>query len=179
MAARDSTICGRKESPGTANVLLDNLMTICSMKIVSRTFLLSLILLFGAAHGQDRDAVKQHLLGAWKMEPRVLRSPGLVTYQEDATLTFTALLPDGRLQVITRVTTRAVAETEDRFTRPGCVGKKECIYDGATEGLCAVFGQSLYIDWIDPGWIDDFFKLSGNELNGDDGNGPIRFVKVE
>jgi hypothetical protein len=154
-------------------------MTGSQMTIVSRTFVYFFMFLAGAAQAQDRDAVKQHLLGAWKLEPRVLRSPGLVTYQEDATLTFTAVLPDGRLQVITRVTTRSVAETDDRFTRPGCVGKKECIYDGATEGLCAVFGNSLYIDWIDPGWIDDFFKLSGNELTGDDGNGPIRFIKVE
>jgi len=154
-------------------------MTGSPMKIVSRTVLLFFIFSFSAAAGRDGDAVKQHLLGAWQLEPRVLRSPGLVTYQEDATLTFTALLPDGRLQVITRVTTRIVAETDDRFTRPGCVGKKECIYDGATEGLCAVFGNSLYVDWIDPGWIDDFFKLSGNELTGDDGNGPIKFIKVE
>ena len=149
------------------------------MKVICKIFLLFLFLPLGVVHGQDRDAVNQHLLGSWKMEPRVLRSPGLVSYQEDATLTFTAVLPEGRLQVITRVTTRAVADTENQFTRPGCVGKKECIYDGATEGLCAVFGQSLYIDWIDPGWIDDFFKLSGNELTGDDGNGPIRFIKVE
>jgi len=149
------------------------------MKVICKIFLLFLFLPLSVVHGQDRDAVKQHLLGAWKMEPRVLRSPGLVSYQEDATLTFTALLPDGRLQVIARITTRAVAETENQFTRPGCVGKKECIFDDATEGLCAVFGQSLYIDWIDPGWIDDFFKLSGNELTGDDGNGPIRFIKVE
>ena len=154
-------------------------MTGSLMKIFFRKFVFFLIFFLGAAHGQDRDAVKQHLLGVWKLEPRVLRSPGLVTYQEDATLTFSALLPDGRLQVITRVTTRSVAETDDRFTRPGCVGKKECIYDDATEGLCAVFGNSLYVDWIDPGWIDDFFKLSGNELTGDDGNGPIKFIKVE
>jgi len=149
------------------------------MKIIYKISLLFLFLPVSIVHGQDRDAVKQHLLGVWKMEERVLRSPGLVSYQEDATLTFTAVLPDGRLQVITRVTTRSVADTENQFTRPGCVGKKECIYDGATEGLCAVFGQSLYIDWIDPGWIDDFYKLSGNELTGDDGNGPIRFIKVE
>ncbi len=149
------------------------------MRIVRKTFLFFLLFSPGTAPGQEPDAVRQHLLGSWKLEPRILRSPGLVAYQEDATLTFTALLPDGRLQVIARITTRAVAETENQFTRPGCVGKKECIYDDATEGLCAVFGQSLYIDWIDPGWIDDFFKLSGNELNGDDGNGPIRLIKVE
>jgi hypothetical protein len=149
------------------------------MKIVHTTLFLLLSFSFGTAQGQDRDAVREHLLGAWKMEERILRSPGFVSYQEDATITFTSLLPDGRLQVIARITTRAVAETENQFTRPGCVGKKECIYDDATEGLCAVFGQSLYIDWIDPGWIDDFFKLSGNELTGDDGNGPIKLIKVE
>ena len=168
-----------KGFPGTGNVSLEVRMTGDLMKVICKIFLLFLFLSLGVVRGQDRDAVNQHLLGAWKMEPRVLRSPGLVSYQEDATLTFTAVLPDGRLQVITRVTTRSVADTENQFTRPGCVGKKECIYDGATEGLCAVFGQSLYIDWIDPGWIDDFFKLSGNELTGDDGNGPIRFIKVE
>lgn len=154
-------------------------MTGIPMKFICKTFLLIFLFSFGAAYAQDRDAIREHLLGAWKMEERILRSPGLVSYQEDATITFTTLLPDGRLQVIARITTRAVAETENQFTRPGCVGKKECIYDDATEGLCAVFGQSLYIDWIDPGWIDDFFKLSGNELNGDDGNGPIRLIKVE
>jgi hypothetical protein len=154
-------------------------MTGGSMKFVCKTFLLFLILSFGVTHAQDRAAVREHLLGAWKMDERILRSPGFVSYQEDATITFTSLLPDGRLQVIARITTRAVAETENQFTRPGCVGEKECIFDDATEGLCAVFGNSLYIDWIDPGWIDDFFKLSGNELNGDDGNGPIRLTKVE
>jgi len=154
-------------------------MTGAPMNFMCKTFLLLLLLPFGVTHAQDRDAIREYLLGAWKMEERILRSPGLVSYQEDATITFTSLLPDGRLQVIARITTRAVAETENQFTRPGCVGKKECIYDDATEGLCAVFGQSLYIDWIDPGWIDDFFKLSGNELNGDDGNGPIRLIKVE
>jgi hypothetical protein len=149
------------------------------MKMIHMAILLLLSISSGVAHGQDRDAVREYLLGAWKMEERILRSPGLVSYQEDATITFTSLLPDGRLQVIARITTRAVAETENQFTRPGCAGKKECIYDDATEGLCAVFGQSLYIDWIDPGWIDDFFKLSGNELNGDDGNGPIKLIKIE
>lgn len=149
------------------------------MNSIGKTILLCLALSFGTAFAQDRDEIREYLLGAWKMEERILRSPGLVSYQEDATITFTSLLPDGRLQVIARITTRAVAETENRFTRPGCVGKKECIYDDATEGLCAVFGHSLYIDWIDPGWIDDFFKLSGNELNGDDGNGPIKLIKIE
>lgn len=149
------------------------------MKFVCKMIVVFLALSFGVACAQDRDEIREYLLGAWKMEERILRSPGLVSYQEDATITFTSLLPDGRLQVIARITTRAVADTENQFTRPGCVGKKECIYDDATEGLCAVFGKSLYIDWIDEGWIDDFFKLTGNELNGDDGNGPIKLIKID
>ena len=37
----------------------------------------------------------------------------------------------------------------------------------------------MYIDWLDEGWIDDLFTISGNEMTGDDGNGPIRLVKEE
>jgi hypothetical protein len=80
------------------------------MIFVCRTFLLILILSFGITHAQDRDAVREHLLGAWKMDERILRSPGFVSYQEDATITFTSVLPDGRLQVIARITTRAVGK---------------------------------------------------------------------
>lgn len=139
--------------------------------------ILLVMLLAGMVSAQDREAMKEHLLGAWKMELRILRSPGFVSYQEDSTISFTAILPDGRLQVLARITTRVVAETEDQFTRPGCVGKKECIFDEATEGIAAVFGNSLYIDWIDEGWIDDFMKISGDVMTGDDGNGPIKLIK--
>jgi hypothetical protein len=86
-------------------------------------------------------------------------------------------MPDGKYRVLSRVSTRAVAETDDLLIRPGCIGKSECFYDDATEGIGTVFRNTLHIDWIDEGWIDDFLTLDGNVMTGDDGNGLIRLVK--
>ena len=58
-------------------------MTGIPMNFVRKTFLLLLLFPFSVNYAQDRDANREHLLGAWKMEERILRSPGLVSYQED------------------------------------------------------------------------------------------------
>ena len=77
-----------------------------------------------------------------------------------------------------RSTTRAVAESDDLLVRPGCLGKKDCVYDEATEGVGVLMDDRIYIDWLDDdGWIDDLLTIDGNVMTGDDGNGPIRLVK--
>jgi hypothetical protein len=76
------------------------------------------------------------------------------------------------------VTTRAVAESDDLLFRRGCIGKLECIYDDATEGVGTLMNDRIFIDWLDEdGWIDDLLTIDGNIMTGDDGNGPIRLVK--
>jgi len=112
------------------------------------------------------------------MDPRTLRSPTVTSYQEDGTVTFTRM-EDGRFSVIARITTRIVSENGEKFTSPGCEEETECTVDSASEGIASVFGNSMYVDWIDDSWIDDFFKISGNEMDGDDGNGPIHLVREE
>ncbi|MGI9203037.1 MAG: hypothetical protein ACR2Q3_03455 [Woeseiaceae bacterium] len=149
-------------------------------QITHRTLLAMVALLIcGAmAFAQERKSAAERINGVWRMDPRTLRSPALTSYQEDGTVTFTQL-EDGRFSAIARITTRLVSETEETFTMPGCEGETECTIDSASEGIASVFGNSMYVDWIDDGWIDDFFKISGNEMDGDDGNGPIHLVKQE
>tara|TARA_B110000116_G_scaffold271678_1_gene293178 strand:+ start:2267 stop:2713 length:447 start_codon:yes stop_codon:yes gene_type:complete len=124
------------------------------------------------------SALSEQIVGVWRMDPRTLNSFAVSSYQEDGTVTF-KLLPDGRFSVIGRISTRMVLKNDQTFTDPGCVGEKECTQDGATEGLGALFGNTIYVDWFDAGWIDDFFKVNGNVMTGDDGNGLIRLVKEE
>lgn len=132
-----------------------------------------------ALWAQEEEPVEDRVIGVWRMDPRTLVAPGATYYQEDGTVSITERLPDGRYRVIARITTRAVSETELTFNEPGCVETTECTYDSATEGIGAVFRNTMYIDWIDEGWIDDLFTIKGNEMTGDDGNGPIRLVKEE
>ena len=144
------------------------------------SLLLLLPMLYASsALGQDQESAEERVLGVWRMDPRVLYSPGVVYYQEDGTVSVMDKMPDGTFRVMSRVSTRAVAESDDLLIRPGCVGKKECFYDDATEGIGTVFRNTLRIDWIDEGWIDDLLTLEGNVMTGDDGNGLIRLVKED
>lgn len=148
------------------------------MKSIAKTLFLLLVLPINVTVADDKNSLAEHIVGVWRMDPRILDSPAVTSYQEDGTVTF-KLLPDGRYSVIGRISTRSVLKNDQTFTDPGCVGKKECTQDGATEGLGALFGRTLYVDWYATFWIDDFFKVNGNEMTGDDGNGPIRLVKEE
>ena len=87
---------------------------------------------------------------------------------------------DGSFRVMARITSRATAVTDDLLVRPGCVGKTECVFDDATEGVGTLMRDKFFIDWLDDdGWIDDLLTVDGNVMTGDDGNGPIRLVKEE
>jgi hypothetical protein len=134
-------------------------------------------LLAAPVSAQEELSVEERLIGVWRMDPRTLEAPGAKFYQEDGTVSILERLPDGRFRVIARITTRAVSETDMTFNEPGCVNTKECTYDSATEGIGAVFRNTMYIDWVSEGWIDDVFTIKGNVMTGDDGNGPIRLVK--
>jgi hypothetical protein len=138
-----------------------------------------LAILSMAVCAQEQGSIEERVLGVWRMDPRTLYSPGVVYYQEDGTVSVMEKMPDGKFRVMSRVSTRAVAESDDLLIRPGCVGKKECFYDDATEGIGTVFRNTLQIDWIDEGWIDDILTVEGNVMTGDDGNGLIRLVKEE
>lgn len=127
-----------------------------------------------SAFAQDIDEL---LIGEWKMELRVLEYPGVRYYQEDASIFITERMPDDTYRILSRITTRAVAENENLLVRPECRGKKECIYDDASEGIGQLINGKLFVDWISEGWIDDVFTISGDTMTGDDGNGPIRLKK--
>ena len=146
---------------------------------ISIQFPLLIVLMLPCGVSQAQDEADDRVIGVWRMDPRTLEAPGATYYQEDGTVSITEKLPDGRYRVIARITTRAVSETELTFNEPGCVETTECTYDSATEGIGAVFRNTMYIDWIDEGWIDDVFTINGDEMTGDDGNGPIRLVKEE
>ena len=121
----------------------------------------------------------ENLLGVWKMEPRILRRENFVSYQEEATVSITERLPDGRYLVIARMTSRVVTDVEGALNIPGCEDKTECIYDDATEGLGSSFRSAFYVDYFAENWIDDLFTVKGNVMTADDGNGPIKLIKVE
>jgi len=143
-----------------------------------RASLLVLLVLAPLVHGQQGNSLEERILGVWRMDPRKLYSPGVVYTQEEGTVSIMEKMPDGTFRIMARITTRAVAETDDLLIRPGCIGKKECVYDDATEGIGTLMNDKLFIDWIDDdGWIDDLMTIRGNEMTGDDGNGPIRLVK--
>jgi hypothetical protein len=143
------------------------------------SLLCTILLPFVAAYGQDSKSMEETLLGVWKMEPRILRRDNFVSYQEEATISITERMPDGRYLVIARMTSRVVADIEGAFNIPGCEDKKECIYDDATEGIGSSFRSAFYIDYFAENWIDDLFTVKGNVMTADDGNGPIVLIKVE
>ena len=145
-----------------------------------RTLLLAVFLIpCSIVHGQENDASEDALLGVWKMEPRILRRGNYIAYQEEATISITERMPDGRYMVIARMTSRIVADVEGLIGIPGCEDKKECIFDDATEGIGSSFRSAFYVDYFAENWIDDLFTVKGNVMTGDDGNGPIRLIKKE
>ena len=117
--------------------------------------------------------------GEWRMDLRILKSQGLALSQRDIILFVSDESPDGTYRVLTHLTTDAVADDENRLSRPECKGKMECTYDDASEGIGRLIGDKFYIDWLDDAWIDDVFTISGNKMTGDDGNGPLDFTKVD
>lgn len=145
-----------------------------------RVTLLFLVLGTWPAAAQDDVPLEEHIIGVWHMDPRTLESPGVKYYQEEGIVSIMERKPDGSFRVMSRVTTRAVAESDDLLFRPGCIGKTECVYDDATEGVGTLMNDRIFIDWLDDqGWIDDLLTINGNVMTGDDGNGPIRLVKEE
>ena len=144
-----------------------------------RLLVISSILCAGAV-AQEHVPLEEHVLGVWRMDPRTLESPGITAVQEEGAVTVLEQSADGSFRVMARITTRATAISDDLFIRPGCIGKTECVYDDATEGVGTLMRDKFFIDWLDDdGWIDDLFTVDGNEMTGDDGNGPIRLVKEE
>ena len=133
----------------------------------------------GVVHGQESRVTEDTLLGVWKMEPRILRRENFIAYQEEATISITERMPDGRYMVIARMTSRVVADVEGLIDIPGCEDKKECIFDDATEGIGSSFRSAFYIDYFADNWIDDLFTVKGNVMTANDGNGPIRLIKKE
>ena len=123
--------------------------------------------------------MEETLLGVWKMEPRILRGANFTSYQEEATMSITERMPDGRYLVIVRMTSRIVTDQEGLMNIPGCEDKTECFIDDATEGIGSSFRSAFYVDYYADNWIDDLFTVKGNVMDADDGNGPIRFNKVE
>ena len=142
--------------------------------------ILASILLAMPAIVPAQDDLAEHLIGVWRMDPRTLDSPGIKAVQEEGTVTVLERKPDGTFRVMARITTRATAETDDLFFIPACVGKTECVYDDATEGVGTLMNDKFFIDWLnEDNWIDDLLTIDGNVMTGDDGNGLIRLVKEE
>jgi hypothetical protein len=143
--------------------------------------LLALVLLLPSfvVYGQDNESMEETLLGVWIMEPRVLRGANFVDYQEEATISITEKLPDGRYLVLARMTSRVVTDDEGILNIPGCEEKTECIYDEATEGIGSSFRSAFYVDYYAENWIDDLFTVKGHVMTADDGNGPIKLIKQE
>jgi len=145
-----------------------------------RPILLLLTGLSTLAFGQGEGDLSAYIIGVWDMDPRTLHSAGVEYTQEEGTVSIVERMPDGRFRVMARITTHAVAVSDDLLVRPGCIGKKECVYDDATEGVGKLFRNTIFIDWFDDeGWIDDLMTIDGNVMTGDDGNGPIRLVKEQ
>lgn len=144
-------------------------------------FLPSVLILLasGLVSAQANNSMEETLLGVWKMEPRILRGANFVSYQEEATMSITERMPDGRYLVIVRMTSRIVTNVEGAINVPGCEDKTECFVDDATEGIGSSFKSAFYVDYFADNWIDDLFTVKGNVMDADDGNGPIRFNKIE
>ena len=141
---------------------------------------LILVLVPASLLAQGDWSTEARLLGVWRMDPRTLESPGVTVVQEEGAVTVLEQKPDGSFRVMARITSRATAISDDLLLRPGCIGKVECVYDDATEGVGTLIRDKFFIDWLDDdGWIDDLLTIDGNEMTGDDGNGPIRLVKEE
>lgn len=141
--------------------------------------ILGVCLLLAVTVSTFAQSLDEQILGEWQMELRILDFPGVKYHQEEASIFISERLPDGTFRIISHITTRAVADSEDLLLRPECEGKSECIYDDGSEGIGRLINGKLFVDWISEGWIDDVFTISGNKMTGDDGNGPIRLTKVQ
>lgn len=139
--------------------------------------MLAMSVLLTATAALYAQNLEQHIQGEWEMDLRLLRFPGVVYYQENGSVFINEQQPDGTFRILSRITTRAVADEKGLLIRPGCEDKTECIYDDASEGVGRLINGKLYIDWISEGWIDDVFTISGDTMTGDDGNGPIKLTK--
>lgn len=148
------------------------------MMRLALTFAFAVLVVSWNASAQDDLA--EHVIGVWRMDPRTLELPGITAVQEEGTVTVLEQRPDGTFRVMARITTRATAESDDLFFTPSCVGKTECVYDDATEGVGTLINDKFSIDWLnEDNWIDDLMTIDGNVMTGDDGNGLIRLVKDE
>jgi hypothetical protein len=130
----------------------------------------------GQTWGQTEDP---EILGEWRMDERVRRSPGIVYNERDLRIFVIDQNDDGTYRVISTVTIHVVAERDDLLLRPECLGKKECTFDDASEGVGRLDGDKFYVDWIAEPWIDDVFTIIGNRMTGNDGNALLDFVRVE
>jgi len=119
------------------------------------------------------------ILGEWRMDERVRRSPGIVFNERDLRIFVLDQNDDGTYRVISTVTIHAVAEREGFLGRPECLGQKECTFDDASEGIGRLVGNTFYVDWIAEAWIDDVYTITGDRMTGHDGNAPLDFVRVE
>jgi len=113
------------------------------------------------------------------MDDRVRRSPGIVVNERDLRIFVLDKNDDGTYRVVSTVTIHAVSERENLLGRPECLGKKECTFDDASEGIGRLVGNKFYVDWIAEAWIDDVYTISGNRMTGHDGNAALDFVHVE
>ena len=142
----------------------------------------ALICVLGCLSGVGQSwgqAVAPEVLGEWRMDERVRRTPGIVYNERDLRIFVIDQNADGTYRVISTVTIHMVAEREDVLLRPECRGKKECTFDDASEGVGRLDGDKFYVDWIAEPWIDDVFTIAGNRMTGHDGNAPLDFTRVE
>ena len=86
--------------------------------------MLSVWLLIAASASSIAQNIEQQILGEWRMELRILKSPGVEYYQEEASIFIIEKLSDSTFRIISHITTRAVADDERLLDRPECEGKK-------------------------------------------------------
>lgn len=122
---------------------------------------------------------KLQIQGEWRMELRTVKSPGIVSDQQEITLIISDKTAEGMYVVLAYVTIHAVMDGVDLLARPECEGKSECTFSDGSEGVGRLIGNKFYIDWVDEAWIDDVFTVSGNKMTGDDGNGPINLTRID
>ncbi len=62
--------------------------------------------------------IEEQILGEWRMELRILKSPGVEYYQEEASIFIIEKMPDSTFRIMSHITTRAVADDERLLDRP-------------------------------------------------------------
>lgn len=147
-------------------------------KILAAALLLSGALLVSSESTRAQDE-KPQIQGEWRMELRTIESPGIVSDQEEITLIVSDRTPQGTYVVLAHVSIHAIMDEAALLPRPECKGKTECTYSDGSERVGRLIGNKFYIDWLDEGWIDDVFTISGNKMLGDDGNGPLNLTRID